>query len=354
MAPLWALCCGCPVTPTPPANGIPAIDPSGHATLATAAPLDLSTGEYQFTSLVRRPNDVAVFNLGTLNPGDRVIADIQHTSGDLDAVAAIFDANTELIAYNDDRTPDSSNVDPYIDFVLRAPAGPYYLGIISYPGGGSTGDFSADIRVDRGVGVPAPQNQILFLEWRGGQNVTIPNVGTYNLPVFSAAQVGLPSSQTAALKDRVEQIVKDRYSGFNLTVLSSDHDTVPTAAHSTCFFGGTDPQAFAVSEDIDSYNQDHADDSIVFTGSFLDAFTHQPSLEEMAQAMGNTVAHECGHLLGMVHTADCADLMDTSCANDRLLSPQEFDTGKLDSSVFPFGVQPERSLLTWILGTVGT
>ncbi len=46
--------------------------------------------------------------------------------------------------------------------------------------------------------------------------------------------------------------------------------------------------------------------------------------------------------------------MDTTCFNDRILSPQAFDTGKLDSSVFPFGWQPEVDILSWLLGLAGS
>ena len=67
-----------------------------------------------------------------------------------------------------------------------------------------------------------------------------------------------------------------------------------------------------------------------------------------------TVAHWIGHLLGMVHTHECPDLMDTSCVNDRLLVPQQFSTAPIDGSVLPFGQQPERDLLTWILGLAGS
>jgi hypothetical protein len=70
----------------------------------------------------------------------------------------------------------------------------------------------------------------------------------------------------------------------------------------------------------------------------------------MAEALGNTVAHEVGHLLGLVHTADCNDLMDTSCFNDRILSAQQFSTAPIDKSIFPFGYQPELEILSWLIG----
>ncbi len=79
-----------------------------------------------------------------------------------------------------------------------------------------------------------------------------------------------------------------------------------------------------------------------------------PNLAQMATAIGNTVAHETGHLLGLVHTRSCSDLMDTTCANDRILSPQQFTRAQLDISVFPFGFLPETDYLTWVLGPSGS
>ena len=351
-----AVLCGCPVAPpVTPGDGNSPTTPADNNSLATASALNFdSSGLTQVTSSVTSDSDIDVYNLGTVSPGDRIVADVQATSGNLDAVAAVFQSNEDLVDFNDDRTPDGSNLNPLIDFVVRGRQDTYYLGIIGYPGGNTTGNYQATIRITRKVGVPPPEGQIVFLDWRGGSNVTVPNVGTFNLPAFNATQVGLASSQTQALKDRIQQIVKDRYSGFNMTVLSSDHDAEPGPAHSTVYFGGESLQAFAISEEIDSYNQNPSDKSIVFVNGFRGAFSHTPSFEEMAQAIGNTVAHEVGHLLGLVHTADCADMMDTTCSNDRILTPQNFSTAPLDGSVFPFGFQPEVDLLTWVLGQVGS
>ena len=119
------------------------------------------------------------------------------------------------------------------------------------------------------------------------------------------------------------------------------------------YFGGADYQAFAISEEVDTFNKNPSDKAIIFTQGFQGAFSGTPTFEQMAVALGNTVAHEVGHLLGLVHTADCNDLMDTSCFNDRLLSAEKFSTAPLDQSVFPFGNQPAKDILTWVLGTIG-
>ncbi len=347
------LCAGCPFPPgnTNKTGGPPALDIDGNNTLATATPLNLdATGELVFRGSIDGPDDIDIYQLGTLSPGDAVFVDVQRLSGDLDPVAAIFDSREYLVAFNDDRAPDSSNLNPQIDIILPGSEGPYYLGIIGYR---TTGQYQATVRIRRDVGLPAPQGQVVFLDWDGGRNIVIPNVGTYDLPPFSAVDVGLPASMTAALKQRVQQIVEERYQRFDLIVLNSDDDPEPTTPHSTVYFGGSNAQAFAISEQIDLLNAHPSDKAIVYTRSYRDAFLRTPTFEEMAQALGNTVAHEVGHLLGLVHTADCDDLMDTTCANERLLRPQEFSTAPLDSSVWPFGYQAAVEILTWVLGLVG-
>jgi hypothetical protein len=356
---LLIFCLGCPLAPSVPAdNGSgtdsgtsSALDTNSNGSLqnATMLPLD-STGQLQFTGAIDHAGDIDVYEIGTLSPGDRVSADVQRLNGNLDAVAAIFDSREYLVAFNDDRTPDGSNLNPLIDIVIRGDQGVYYLAIIGYPGENTYGQYQATVKVQRGVGKPAPQAQTLFLDWAGGRNIDIPNVGTFDLPPFSATDVGFPASQTKQLKQRVQEIVRDRYADYDLIVLNSDDTPQPPDPHSTVYFGGADAQAFAISQQIDTFNKDSTDKAIVFTDGFPGAFSRTPSLEQMAQAIGNTVAHETGHLLGLVHTADCNDMMDTSCTNDRLLSPQEFSTAPIDSSVFPFGMQPETDILSWLIG----
>ncbi len=359
LTPLLFWCCGCPL-PTAddgsdPNSKLPKLDQAGNNTLATASPLGLdAVGEVRFTGSIDGVTDIDVYALGDVKPGDRLYIDVQTTSGDLDPVAALFDGREYLIAFNDDRSPDGTNLNPLIDIVLPANAGDYYLGVIAYPDLPTAGDYEITVQIVRQVGVPPPEGQLVFLDWDGGEHVTVPNVGEYNLKVFSAADVGLPASSTEALKKRVAEIVAERYRGYDLTVVSSDDGAEPDTPHSTVYFGGADVRAFAISEQVDTFNKDPSDATIVFVQSYQGAFQAEPTLEEMAQALGNTVAHEVGHLLGLVHTHDCDDLMDTTCFNDRLLLPQAFKVGQLDFSVFPFGYQAATEILTWLLGLVPT
>ncbi len=350
---------GCPMpadlTGSLGGDGVPLLDKDGNFTFGNATKVALApTDRIIFDGQISGPNDLDLYDLGELGAGDHILVDVQATGGNLDATAALFDARQYVHAFNDDRAPDSSDLNPRIDVIIRGPTGPYYLGIAGFPGSNTAGPYRVSVVVQRGAGVPEPPTQIVYLNYRGGQGIVIRNVGVFDLPPFDAAELGERyAGQTDFIKDRIEQIVLERYTGFRLLLLNSDDHPVPGAAHSTIYFGAASRSAFAISEQIDTHNADPGDNSIIFTGSYRGAFAHSPTVEEMALALGNTVAHEIGHLLGLVHTRDCRELMDTTCGNDSLLIEQTFGLAPLDDSVFPVGLQNAPELLAWILGTLG-
>jgi hypothetical protein len=350
---LGALCAGgCPFVPTD-GDGL-VIDSAVNSTFATADIVSLGDDDQiEFSAAISSSKDADIFNLGVLAPGDRLYVDVWSTDGSLDPLAAVFDEREYIHAFNDDRTP-LDDLDPLLDIVIRGPAGLYYLGVVAFPGTGTTGAYRVRLQVTRDVGLPEIEPQVLYLDWEGGRDIEVANVGVYDLTPFDAVDLGFTfAGQTEELKGRVEAEVAERYEGYDLTVLSSDEDPEPTGPHSTVYFGGKNPTAFAIAEKIDTHNADQSDDTIIFTGSFDNAFSITPSLEQMVTAIANTVAHEVGHLFGLVHTEDCASLMDGSCGNDSILFEQEFKAAPLDDAVFPIGYQNARELLEWTLGLVG-
>jgi hypothetical protein len=338
---------GCP-TPTDNSN---TNDNSGdNDSIRSATRIELENNAAAFTGSLAS-SDIDIFSIGELQTGDRLVVDVQGASGDLDPVLALLDGDERVYAFNDDREADSSDLNPRLDVDIRGPSGEYFIGLAGFPGQRTSGDYRVEVRVTPDGGQTDAPAQIIFLNWVGGQNVTVPNVGTFDLPRFSANDVGdFGDNETTTLKRQVEAIVRDRFDGFALTVVSSDASPRPIDPHSTIYFGGENRSAFAIAEQIDVQNQDRGDDAIIFSSSFKDAFAGLPTLTQISRALGNTIAHEIGHLLGLVHTRDCSELMDTTCGNSSLLAEQAFNLAPLDDSVFPLGFQDADSLLEWAIG----
>lgn len=331
---------GCPAFNVPPG-----FQPGSSFQTATVLPLD-AAGKAIINGTITG-NKVDVFDLGAMSPGDRVIVTVKPAGGSLlDPVAALFDANQELFALNDDVDFENGRTDSAIDDTVVVATTQFFFAITRFPLGNQEGAYEATVEIKRGQALPTPGTQVLFLNFAGG-SVTIPGEGTITVNAFDAMAIDTAyAGQTAFIKTTIINVVKDRFASTSVQIVTSDDPTPPTDPFSTILFGGFSQTKFGVAQDVDGGNRDRCDDGIVFTDDFDKPFAMQPTAEGIGTAIGNVAAHEAGHLLGLNHVADITDLMDTTGSASTLLAHQIFKTSRLASSVFPIGNQNGPAMLS--------
>ncbi len=367
---------GCsPTTVLPPDDVDPAIDGNRDESLTSSLgktsgePNDTfqnpvvavfnANGIAQLKGTIPAAGDMDVYLLGPLAAGDRVTVDTDTNAlrSNLDVSIALFDSRGRLTYNNDDRT--ESDYDSKIDsWVVRHNSSSYYL-VITHsafaPTGMFTGSYYADVTVASGDTVPATVQQILLLDFDGGE-INSPALGNTTILPFEAGAIAPRyTGDEATVIESIRTTVAQNFSRFDVTVLTSN-DPLPPAGveYSSVFFGGFNSGIFGIAESVDLYNVDYCDDAIIYTESFApDIFSIAPSAELLGVAIGNIAAHEAGHILGLNHVDDDTALMDDQSAADAFLFDQEFKEAPLSQDIMTIGSQDAAMLLEEILGFTG-
>lgn len=344
---LSGLASGCGTNfPFPGGNARPAGRDFG-----SAPRLDLAADGSADWNGTLRSGVVEVWDLGPVSPGDRIRVDVSPAAGSgIDPAGALFDANEDSFVENDDADAPAGDYDTKIDAVVREATDRMYLAITSSFYSSRSGAYYARVVVSRGGPIAPAVPQKLMLNFVGGNGITIPNVGTFDIAPFDAGRIDPAyAGMTAAIKADIVARVRHCYAGLNVIVQSSD-DAVPLDGPdvSTLYFGEFSRTVFGISQAVDDWNENYCDDGIIYTDRFDDAFATKPSPAGIAMAIGNVAAHEGGHLLGLSHVADVADLMDTTGAASTLLADQVFKRSVFDRTIFPIGYQngPKKLVLT--------
>lgn len=324
---------------------------------ASATAVEFSPGRSaRVTGTVDRQGDLDVFTLGALALGNRLRLDASTPDSSLDVALAVFDTQQRLVYENDDRGGEQGSLlDSYVDFIIRHAGNPYYV-VVSHSAfaasGTVTGSYQINLSIESDFEVPEAVGQTLLLDFDGG-SVDSPALGQTTIDPFSGRAISpIYRSDTTLLKELIRATVQQNFERFNVTVLTTDEPLPPNGEeYSTIFLGGYNSRAFGIAEQVDLYNTDFCDDAIVYSESFSPpVFSNVPSVEQLAEAIGNIVAHEAGHLLGLNHVDDELAIMDGASPADTFLLDQEFKEAPLSSDIMPIGMQDAVILLNEALG----
>ena len=323
----------------------------GNDSFTAASLLGLTEDEREtIGGTIQSSRDIDVFNLGPINAGDRLALDV-FGDGQLDAVAAVFDADANLIYLNDDRGFFSGLVDPHIDVVFRRSTESCYVAIASSPGALTQGRYRLEVTLTPDVAHPEPVRQTVLLNFDGASAVEFAGRTPVDIPWFEAGALSNSlDGETDLLAALILQSVQADFVGLNVDVYSSRDEPPPDTDVTVIHFGAYDRKLLGVAENIDEFNERTVQEAIVFTDTFSVFNVLDPSIEEYAQAFANVASHEIGHLLGLVHTADATGLMDITASLRQLMRDQVFSVSPLESFTMPLGFQDAPASLVDSVG----
>jgi len=176
----------------------------------------------------------------------------------------------------------------------------------------------------------AAKSHKLYLYFPTAPDSTFPNYGTNVSPAaaFNVANLTSSIGTTAALRNRIFDVVSDDYCELNVQVLSTTTNPAnlasPPPRRATVAVGSdsnsnpTTGTTWGLAQETDTGDAVNIDFARVWAGSYTVCEGSNPSggcttgsltgsnatLDRWAQAIGGTSAHEAGHTYGLAHTDD--------------------------------------------------
>ncbi len=302
-----------------------------------------ASGTWYFSGQVAS-GDYQLYELGPGRAGDRwTVSASGLMSGPF--VVVLFDANHNLLM----RTYLTYS-QPLVH-VLRADTDDLYLGVMP-PSGQAGGTYRLKATLKGGQPVPPPRPQVVWLNFGGASGVSVHGQEPISFAAFDGAAIDpdLYAGTTDEIKAAIVAAMREDYAGYNVQIISSDEAPQPAGAVSIVHFGGSSPGLLGLADSVDNYNADQTQAAVVYIESFAPYRTMRLTPEEMGVMIANVASHELGHLLGLYHTVNHSDLMDSTGSAWDLAGQQDFVGGALEPTVFATGYEDAPTLL---LQTVG-
>lgn len=316
----------------------------------TAQLIDLNNGPQGIIGEIDSVVDVDVYDLGAVEVGDLIIAQLD--PGDT-GVMALFDETGALLLVNDHRNVFLGRVEVFIEIVIRRPGDSCYLAVATTPGFGGISQYTIVAYKVPNQSLPVSYSATVILVFEETWTIHIGSRATISISDFDGADISpVFENDTQQIMDLVVSNVRIHFAAYDVEVLSTHEGSSVEPWDTKLYFGGYDASILGLAEGVDEFNTTSGQSAIVFVETFSAFMRLQPTVAEIAHALSNVASHEIGHLLGLIHTADMEAVTDVTASLNSLLIPQTFRRSAIHDTVFPIGAQDAHQMLIDNVGGV--
>lgn len=273
-------------------------------------------------SIVVNPDVIRqIFDLGPVRKGDRLFLSLLGQPGfnefyepSSDFSLMILDAERKVYAWYQPR---------YILFtretrlIIDADSPNFYVV--------TDGGLSVNVRFQRQTGLSSARAQQVYVNFNGGTGLRVSGILPRNIPPLNAADFNSffsppkkwGAAETKILTERIMQKIRSLYAGYAVQFTGSNESPTPPALpYQTAHVGGSYPGGLlGIADYIDPRNETLTGTSLTFAISIGEFVIRGPvknrvtTVQALGDSIGTVAAHEIGHLLGLRHTEDPGDLM---------------------------------------------